>query len=158
MAILGYPNKTHISPHLKRSEAYCRCGCVPPSNIVANMIAYSIAWEKVRAANGGTPIGVNCLYRCPKHNASLPGAAKASQHLFATASDNTPGGGTMAELIKFAKAALTVPEIRGISIYEAAHGGFVHIDTRTGPKWFGVNGITDEARFRRIIAAGKFVK
>lgn len=154
----GYPNATHISPHLSRKEAYCHCGCKPSAAILANMVAYSIVFEKTRAANGGTPVGVNCLFRCPKHNATLPGAAPRSQHLEAKASDNTPGKGTFADLVKYAMAALSVPEVRGISIYEAAHGGFVHTDTRSGPKWFALNGNTiSEARFRRILAAGKVV-
>lgn len=151
-----YPTNTHYSENLTRAEVACRCGCKMPAAIDKNLTVYAPAWQKVRVLYGH-PMTINCGYRCPAHNATLPGAAKASQHLYGRATDNTPHDHSEAGVIAIAKAALAVPAIRGISIYETEHGCFCHLDTRTGPVWHGVNGITDPARFMRCIKAGHFV-
>lgn len=158
MPAVVYPTATHYSEHLTRKELDCRCGCRTPPAIVVALTIYARSWEKIRAILGYA-VTINCGYRCPKHNASLPGAALYSQHLYGKASDNSTG--SEAGVIAIARAALQVPAIRGISIYNSAHGQFCHTDNRTGPRWLAVNGgrlATDqEPRFRRCLAAGRFV-
>lgn len=156
-----YPNDTHLSPNLTWAEMRCNCGKAQMTpEQVKNAIAYAKVWQKVRDKYG-KPIHINCGHRCPTCNLRV-GGAKYSQHLYARAADCRGDNNTVEEAILIAKAALLVPEVRGVSVYGAGHGNFCHIDNRVGPRWYAVNGgyvaADGEARLRRWVAAGKEVK
>lgn len=154
-----YPNETHLAPNLTRAEMRCHCGCTMPPAVAANINAFAPAWQAVRTAYG-RPMVINCGYRCPRQNAVV-GGAKASQHLHGLAADCRGERNLEIEAIAIAKAALAIPAIRGICVYDNAHGTFCHLDTRPGPRWLAVNGGKlagdQEGRLRRWIAAGRVV-
>lgn len=148
-----YPTETHLSPNLTWEEMRCNCGAPIPENLKKNVIAFAKVWQKVRDKYG-KPMTINSGIRCPKCNRAAGGALH-SQHLYGLAADNH-NGWSVTEAIAIAKVALTIPEIRGISVYES---GFCHLDIRTGPRWYSVNGLpSEEARLRRWTVAGKVVK
>lgn len=156
----AYPNETHLSPNLTWDEMRCNCGAPMTEIQKKNAIAYAKVWQKVRDVYG-KPIHINCGHRCQKCNVRVGGAA-FSQHLYARGTDCRGDNNTVEEAIAIAKAALKVPEVRGVCVYGAGRGNFCHIDDRAGPRWYAVNGgkiaADGEARLRRWVAAGKEVK
>jgi len=157
---MTYPNATHLSLNLTRAEMACNCGAPMTPALVHNAEKYAPAWQKVRVLYDA-PMVINCGHRCQKCNLRVQGAP-ASTHLLARATDNHGAKNTEGEAIAIAKAALQVPEIRGICVYDNAHGAFCHIDNRDGPRWLAVNGGKlpgdQDARLRRWVAAGKVVR
>ena len=135
-----YPNTTHYSEHFKRSELDCNCGCKTPPEIEKNLIKLAGLLEELRRL-AGRGLSPNCGYRCPAHNATLPGAAKASYHMKGLAADIDCSAGGRREVDRLAKLAsrITAFRVAGIGVYYEGHGLFVHVDF--APRfWRGVNG------------------
>lgn len=154
-----YPNDTHLAPNLRWDEMRCNCGAPMDATQKKNAIVYAKVWQKVRTAYGA-PMHINCGHRCERCNTRVGGAPK-SLHLLARATDNSSVDVTTVGAIAIAKVAITIPEVRGLCVYDDQHGRFVHIDDRPGPRWYAVNGgkvaADGEARLRRWIAAGRVV-
>jgi uncharacterized protein YcbK (DUF882 family) len=74
------------------------------------------------------PIRINSGYRSPKHNASLPGAVKNSQHVKGKASDLTVEGMTPKELANAIYLLISQKKMKegGVGVY----ANFVHYDIR----------------------------
>jgi hypothetical protein len=125
------PSAKYVSP----SEWRCRCGCGGGDDVVSQRLLDFI--DKIRENIGG-PITINCIYRCPAHNASLPGAVPNSQHVLGNAADlATPSWLTTNEFRWYCENA----EIDGCHIdalgeysYDPSGDtkgdGFIHIDIR----------------------------
>lgn len=121
----GYPNRTHYSPNFSRRELDCRCGCRTPAHVQVNLVKLAnTILEPLRVLNGGT-LDINCAYRCPKHNATLPGAAKASKHLTGEGADVRSRLNTPVQLFALGK---TIPAVGGSKAYVG--DGFCHVDGR----------------------------
>lgn len=122
---MTYPTKTHYSPHFSRRELACRCGCVTPAAVQANLVKLAAQLEELRKLTGG-PLHVNCAYRCKKHNAAVGGVPN-SQHLVGIAADvshKTLAPKAVADL------AERVPDFHNGGI--GRYPGFTHIDIRRG--------------------------
>lgn len=79
--------------YFKMKEFECRCGCVMPAEVKANIeaLVHNVL-DPVRDAYG-KPIGVNSGFRCEKHNKAVGGVPR-SQHLVGEAADIRPAGRT----------------------------------------------------------------
>jgi uncharacterized protein YcbK (DUF882 family) len=106
--------------NFKVSEFACPCGCGK------NEIKQSIIdlCQKVRD-HFKVPVKVTSGYRCPKHNASLEGSAKNSQHLLGTAADLVVTGITPDKVYYYCDK---LNPKGGVGKYSS----FTHIDTRYG--------------------------
>ena len=94
--------------------------------------------EQLRSDTGGLPLKISCAYRCPIHNAEIPGSAKFSQHMYGTAADVI-----CPDHLEFGEFLWYVEQLPfdGVGIYE--DGGFIHVDVRNG----GVGGPGDHIYF-----------
>lgn len=83
--------------------------------------------EQLRSDTGGLPLEISCAYRCPIHNAEIPGSAKFSQHMYGTAADVI-----CPDHLKFGEFLWYVEQLPfdGIGVYE--DDGFIHVDVRNG--------------------------
>ena len=113
-----------LSNNFNRSEFACKCGC-GFDTVDAGLID---ALEEVRDHfNAAVIVTSGC--RCPKHNASVGGAAD-SQHLYGRAADIVVTGEDSFTVYMFlvSLAALSM----------GRYPGWVHIDTRSGDikRWY----------------------
>lgn len=94
--------------------------------------------EQLRSDTGGLPLKISCAYRCPIHNAEIPGSAKFSQHMYGTAADVI-----CPDHLEFGEFLWYVEQLPfdGIGVYEDS--GFIHVDVRNG----GVGGPGDHIYF-----------
>lgn len=94
--------------------------------------------EQLRSDTGGLPLEISCAYRCPIHNAEIPGSAKFSQHMYGTAADVI-----CPDHLEFGEFLWYVDQLPfdGVGIYEDS--GFIHVDVRNG----GVGGPGDHIYF-----------
>lgn len=94
--------------------------------------ALGVAFEMIRAECGNKPIRVLSGYRTADYNASIPGAAKKSQHVQGRALDLKPPAGMTIDQFYAAvrKVALDKSSpIHGLGRYPT----FVHVDVRDRP-------------------------
>ncbi len=120
-----------LSPNFSTSELACRhCGqCVLDPALVP-------ALEELRA-KAGTAVMIHCAYRCPAHNAEVPGAVADSTHLKGQGADLHIVGKSLAEMFLLAES---VPAFKngGIGVYD---GNFIHVDVRGHrARWSRVHG------------------
>lgn len=117
-----------MSKYFGDSELQCHCGC---GGEVINPVLEEYLdklWEYV-----GQPLTLSCAYRCPAHNAEIPGSVPNSQHVLGNAADViVPDGMTVDEL---GDAAVAVG-FDGIGRYYDAD--FVHCDVRSNGEEPGV--------------------
>ena len=94
--------------------------------------------EQLRSDTGGLPLEISCAYRCPIHNAEIPGSAKFSQHMYGTAADVI-----CPDHLEFGEFLWYVEQLPfdGIGVYEDS--GFIHVDVRNG----GIGGPGDHIYF-----------
>ena len=77
----------NISRYLLRSEYECACcGELPPDFDIYPYEEFFDVFDNIRE-EWGKPININSGYRCPVHNASLPGSSPISAHIFGIAFD-----------------------------------------------------------------------
>lgn len=107
------------SPHFKRAEFACRCGC-GADDISPYLVA---CLEDVRKALARAII-VTSGVRCKDHNAAVGGVAN-SQHLHGEAADITANGITARQLAKVIN--MRWPELQTI-VYDDKN--FVHVALR----------------------------
>ena len=113
-----------VSPHFKKSEFACRCGC----GFYAPVPALIYLLEAVRE-RFGKPVIVRSACRCEKHNKAVGGKAN-SRHLFGDAADIEVEGVHPAEVADYCESL--VRERGGVGRY----AGFTHVDTRgTRARW-----------------------
>lgn len=116
-----------ISPHFKRGEFACHCGC-GFDTVDAELI------EVLEGARQhfGVPVQIVSGARCQKHNATV-GGEDQSQHLLGRAADIKVKGVEPSEVA--AHLTKLYPGRFGIGLYPT----WVHIDTRSGraARWGG---------------------
>jgi uncharacterized protein YcbK (DUF882 family) len=121
-----------LSPHFELWEFACHCGKCKSRKPDPLLIAGLELWRGMVSAHLGrdTPLTIKSGYRCPAHNASLPGAAPDSQHLKARAADVACPDGMQLQV--FADLASHVDQFvrGGIGVYYSDN--FVHVDVRQG--------------------------
>ena len=124
----GSKEKIQLQPNFKSTEFRCKCGC----ETMLHDDALSGYLQQIRN-NFGVPVHVTSGYRCEKHNKKVGGAA-GSRHTKGQAADFWVEGVKPAEVAKYAESI----GVKGIGLYEAGDGNFVHIDTRTSKSfWYG---------------------
>lgn len=110
------------SEHFSEGELSCHCcGGFPENGIDDNLLSLL---EDVRNAVGEA-ITVNCVYRCPSHNAEVGGVPN-SQHVLGTAAD-----------VDVTSLSISVDQLADIAVSLNADGvgrydNFVHMDVRDG--------------------------
>jgi uncharacterized protein YcbK (DUF882 family) len=107
----------YITPHFKRSELSCRCGCG-----LMNMPQYMLDWiERVRN-HYGFPMKITSACRCADHN-KTEGGKIDSPHLYGLAIDVKIFSSTLrAKLLKVAYSNNVI----GVGVSP----GFIHLDMR----------------------------
>lgn len=99
----------------------------PPSDLWANVIPLARVLDRIREEIGH-PVVLTSVYRSPAYNATLPGAAKSSQHMqFRAADFKVPGHGMAADW------HAVVKRLRDGGLFSGGIGKyntFVHVDTR----------------------------
>lgn len=88
-----------------------------------------IIWKVWRLLDTSDVFNLNSGYRSPRTNASLPGAAKQSMHLYAKAADLTIGSRSVAQVYR---AAMSV---RGGGVGKYTDSNFVHVDSGRVRTW-----------------------
>lgn len=120
-------SEEYQSKYFSKAETQCHCGC--GGNNVKPLLLKKL--DQLREMIGG-PLSLSCAYRCPKHNAEIPGSVPNSQHVLGTAADVlVPDYGhcnTAEQLAWYAREV----GFDGIGIYPES--GFVHVDVRDGGK------------------------
>jgi uncharacterized protein YcbK (DUF882 family) len=122
-----------MSQYFSEEEIVCHCcGALPENGIDPKL--YDVL-DQIRIMVG-KPLNVNCGYRCPKHNAEIPGSVPNSQHVLGTAADIDAGGIGVDELAAICEQVLSFFGISG-GIGKYWSGKFVHCDVRKdGPaRW-----------------------
>jgi uncharacterized protein YcbK (DUF882 family) len=110
------------------SEFDSKDGAKMPEEVRKNIMQLIAQLEVIRAACGSRPISITSGYRSPSHNASIPNAAKGSQHLYGKAADFLVAGQKPSDTVKVVKRLMDEGKIiPGGLAYER---GFVHYDTR----------------------------
>lgn len=132
MAVKTYSktDKSNLSTNFKVSEFSCKgSGCCSTVKIDSKLVEYL---QMIRD-HFGKPVTINSGYRCDVHNKKV-GGATGSRHTKGEAADIVVSGVTPAEVAKYAESI----GIKGIGLYEAKDGNFVHVDTRTSKSfWYG---------------------
>lgn len=123
--------------YFKMKEFECRCGCVMPAEVKANIeaLVHSVL-DPVRDAYD-KPIGVNSGFRFEKHNKAVGGVPR-SQHLVGEAADIRPVQGVQRvqgvqefkeELMKLARIIVQQGRFDQLILYPT----FLHVSyKRTG--------------------------
>lgn len=115
----------NISPHFKRSEFSCRCGC----GFAAADIELVAVLEDLREAFDA-PVYIRSGCRCPAHNFAVAGSKK-SYHMRGMAADITTGA-RPDEVYEY--LAGKYKDCYGIGSYKT----FTHIDVRSvATRWKG---------------------
>lgn len=130
MAVQTYSSKEKIQlqPNFKSTEFKCKCGC----ETMLHDDKLSAYLQKIRE-HFGKPVHITSGYRCAKHNKKV-GGSSGSRHTKGQAADFWVEGVKPAEVAKYAECI----GVKGIGLYEAGDGNFVHIDTRTSKSfWYG---------------------
>lgn len=76
---------TRVTPNFTLDELRCRCGCILPEDVLANLSKLAEALEVVRA-DLKKPVSVISGYRCPSHNKKVKGTP-SSRHIKGDACD-----------------------------------------------------------------------
>jgi hypothetical protein len=107
-----------------REQGHCNCGEETADYVVPRLLDLL---EQLRANIGGA-IEISCAYRCPDHNAAIPGSAPNSQHIYGTAADvQTPNYEhchTPEQLLWYCQQL----PFDGLGLYDWG----VHVDVRDG--------------------------
>lgn len=108
-----------ISPHFKRPEFACKCGC--GFDTVDTVLLEAL--EAIRS-HFASPVIITSACRCIAHNAAV-GGSPSSQHLLARAADIYVKEIEPKEVADYA-------ERLGLSI--GRYDAFTHIDSRSGKR------------------------
>jgi zinc D-Ala-D-Ala carboxypeptidase len=107
-----------VSPHFKREELECKCGCK-----FYNIQPWFLAKLELLRTKLGKPIIINSGTRCEEHNATLPESSPNSRHLYGEAVDIH----CTDSFDRFRLLALAVElKFNGIGIGKT----FIHVDDR----------------------------
>ena len=123
--------KCGLTEHFNISEFHCKgasCGCTE----TLHDPALSAYLQQIRQ-HFGKPLYITSGYRCQKHNAAV-GGVSGSLHMKGQAADFVISGVKPLEIAQYAESI----GVKGIGLYEAEDGNFVHIDTRSVKSfWYG---------------------
>lgn len=78
----------------------------------------------------GVPVSLNCGYRCPVHNAEIPGAAANSKHMEGLAADIAVKGVHPVRVARFIETIHGFAGRIGCYTWDDKGNGFVHVDVR----------------------------
>lgn len=106
-----------LSANFKAYEFDCPCDNCTETKIDLDLVEIL---QKNRD-HFGKPISPNA-YRCPRHNAEIPNAAKASKHMQGMAADFSIEGESPLEIAAYNESI----GVKGIGLYDT----FVHVDDR----------------------------
>lgn len=114
-----------LSKDLKSTDFDCHgSGCCKDTPIEMKLVnILQIVWDHFGEGH------VNCGYRCPRHNAEVSGASKASKHMQGLAADvSIPG----VHPYRIARFICSIPGFIGrVGCYTwGQNNGFVHVDIR----------------------------
>ena len=109
-----------LSPHFRRSEFACKCGC-GFATVDVDLIQ---VLESVRN-RFGEPVTVNCGCRCEQHNEDV-GGVDGSKHKLGLAADIVVKNVSPDDVYKFLDESY--PMGMGVGRYDT----FTHIDVRFG--------------------------
>lgn len=141
-----------ITPHFRRDELWCPCGCgmLPFRGAVLEL-------EHARSVLGDVPVFVNSAARCPDYNATLrfcpdcdmsvrkwecprcgrptrQRSAVNSMHTYGKAFDIVAKGWKPSDVFRAVRAQVKAFRLGGMGLYRT----FVHLDTGPGPRqWTG---------------------
>lgn len=115
-----------ISTNFRLSEFGCRCGCVMPRAVLANVVTVAEVLQLVRNRFNRS-VFINSGYRCVSHNAKVGGASR-SYHLRGMAVDIRVSGLPPVEVFNTLVQMITAGVIPagGLKAYDS----FVHYDIR----------------------------
>lgn len=116
-------NNIKLSPHFRRSEFSCGCGCG------RDTVDYELLrlLETIRE-HFMQPVTITSGYRCEAHNSSQAvKGSKKSQHLYGRAADFKVKNVNPEQVYDFIDAY--APNKWGLGLYSS----WVHVDTRSGP-------------------------
>jgi hypothetical protein len=118
----------YATPHFKMSNFDCNDGTPVPRQFYPTVMMLMQQLEIIRAACGGRRIFINSGYRTPQYNATIPGAAPSSQHLFANGADIVVEGMQPMAVYRIIEQLMDTGQITpgGLGIYN----GHVHYDQR----------------------------
>ena len=122
-----------MTKNFNLSEFECKCGCKMPEEVYSNVIKLANQLQTLRDIIG-KPIHITNAYRCQKHNDTIKGSSKNSQHILGKAAD------IKVKSLKPKNLAMLIEELiyggymlqGGIGVYKT----FVHYDIRkTKARW-----------------------
>ena len=119
-----------LTKNFNKSEFECKCGCVMPSEVLANIKLVAINLQILRDYVDA-PITVNSAYRCPNYNDNVIKGAKNSQHKLGKASDIVVHGYTPDEVFDIVQNLRRNPMVKGV-IFQGLgrYNTFTHLDIR----------------------------
>ena len=129
-------NSKNVSAHLAWSEIACHDADSTPYPLAwraSRAVKLAAAFEAIRA-EWEEPILIRSGYRTPQFNASLPGAAPASQHTEGRALDLAPPDGVT--VYDFWTRIVEIAGrigLGGIGYAPPSQGNYVHVDIRPMP-------------------------
>lgn len=128
-------NNMKLSNNFKLSEFASNDGAETPCNIQLNLKELALNLQVLRDYVG-QPIKVNSGYRSPEYNATIPGAAKNSQHIYGKAADIVIDGYRPVQVKAMIEKLISEGKMKqgGIGNYNT----FTHYDIRgTKARWDG---------------------
>jgi uncharacterized protein YcbK (DUF882 family) len=75
-----------LTNNFSLSEFQCKCGCEMPDDVLENIKELACNLQYIREYLD-EPIHLTNAYRCQKHNDSIKGSSKNSQHILGKAAD-----------------------------------------------------------------------
>lgn len=116
----------NLTKHFSVEEFNCKCGCVMPANVLANVKELAEELQVIRHIVE-SPMTINSAYRCTSHNKAV-GGARRSQHLLGTASDLVVSGKSPSALHELISSLIDDEVIHegGLGKYNT----FTHYDIR----------------------------
>ena len=118
----------YLSPNFRVREFRCHDGS---DEILIDMAL--VRYLQTIRDRAGAPINIGCGYRTPSYNATLPGAAANSYHIYGRAADIDCSSKSPMQLAQMAETV----GLLGIRCY--IDDNYVHVDTRDN-KWYNIYG------------------
>lgn len=122
-----------LTRNFSLDEFACKDGTPVPGVYFDNVLELALNLQVIRGALR-KPININSSYRTEKHNKSVGGKEKTSQHLFAKAADIRSDGKTPQEIYNLIERLILEGKVKegGLGLYKT----FVHYDIRgTKARW-----------------------
>lgn len=127
MGIYTKGKAVQLSKNFKSTEFDCHGkGCCSTTPIDPKLVD---VLQDIRD-HFGVPVSLNCGYRCPVHNAEIPGAAAKSKHMEGLAADIAVKGVHPVRVARFIETIHGFAGRIGCYTWDDKGNGFVHVDVR----------------------------